>query len=185
MRVCACGSVTTSAAVSERIFDAAGDVIDIFFIGNDFGGQQAPLMGPDQFRRFMLPHLERLIDLGHRFGLKVQLHCCGGFRPLIPMMIEAGLDAVHAIPPSCGGMDLSALKADFGHQIVFNGAIDSHPVLIDGTPELVRQATREALEIMMPGGGYIAGPSHDYVLEETPAENVLAMVDTVRELGAY
>ncbi len=82
-------------------------------------------------------------------------------------------------------MDLSALKADFGHQIVFNGAIDSHTVLTDGSSESVRQATGEVLEIMMPGGGYTAGPGHDYVLEETTAENVLAMVDAVRELGVY
>ncbi len=173
------------AAVSERIFEAAGDVIDIFFIGNDFGAQQGPLIGPRQFERFMLPHLKRLIDLGHRHALKVQLHCCGGFRPLIPMLIQAGLDAVHAIQPGCGGMDLRSLKAEFGDQIVFNGAIDSHSVLIDGAPESVRQATREVLEIMMPGGGYVAGASHDYVLEETPAENVLAMFDAVREFGVY
>jgi len=173
------------AAVSERIFEAAADLIDIFFIGNDFGGQRGPLMGPQQFDRFMMPHLRRLIDLGHRYELKVQLHCCGGFRPLLPMMIEAGLDAVHAIQPSCGGMDLRPLKEDFGDRIVFNGAIDSHAVLIDGTPDSVRAATREALDIMMPGGGYVAGPSHDYVLEETPAENVLAMCDVVRELGRY
>jgi len=173
------------AAVSERIFEAAADLIDIFFIGNDFGGQRGPLMGPQQFGRFMMPHLKRLIDLGHRYGLKVQLHSCGGFRPLLPMMIEAGLDAVHAIQPSCGGMDLRLLKEDFGDRIVFNGAIDSHAVLIDGTPESVRAATKEALSIMMPGGGYVAGASHDYVLEETPAENVLAMCDVVRELGRY
>jgi hypothetical protein len=44
---------------------------------------------------------------------------------------------------------------------------------------------REVLEIMMPGGGYIGGASHDYILEETPVENVVAMFDTIRELGVY
>jgi len=38
---------------------------------------------------------------------------------------------------------------------------------------------------MMPGGGYVAGASHDTILEETPVENVLAMFDTVAELGVY
>ena len=74
--------------VSRRIFDAAADLIDIFFIGNDFGAQIGPLIGESQFRRFYLPHLKRLIDLGHDYGLKVLLHCCGGFAPLIPAMIE-------------------------------------------------------------------------------------------------
>ncbi|MDH4240188.1 MAG: hypothetical protein OEW48_11550 [Phycisphaerae bacterium] len=173
------------ATVSRRIFDAAADAIDIFFIGNDFGSQTGPLLGPDLFGRFMLLHLKRLIDLGHAYHLKVQLHCCGGFAPLIPLMIEAGLDGLHAIQPDCHGMDLRVLKAEYGDKILFNGAIDSHNVLIDGTPETVRQKTREVLHIMMPGGGYVAGASHDTILEETPIENVIAMFDAIHEFGDY
>lgn len=168
-------------AVSQRIFDAAADALDVFFIGNDFGGQTGPLLSPEHFDRFMLPHLKRLIDLGHAYSFKVQLHCCGGFEPLIPSMIAAGLDGLHAIQPCCGGMDLRKLKADYGSKILLNGAIDSHHVLIEGTPDIVRQRTQEVLAIMAPGGGYIAGASHDYILEETPVENVVAMFDTIAE----
>jgi hypothetical protein len=173
------------AEVSQRIFDAAGPAVDIFFIGNDFGSQRGPLLGEGLFRRFVLPHLQRLINLGHDYGLKVMLHCCGGFAPLIPMMIEVGLDGLHAVQPSCHGMDLATLKSAFGKKILFNGAIDSHHVLIRGTPEYVREKTREVLTIMMPGGGYVAGASHDWILEETPLENVLAMLDAIREFGSY
>ena len=173
------------AGASERIFDAAADAMDIFFIGNDFGSTNGPLMGPEMFRRFILPHLERLIDLGHSYKLKVQLHCCGGVAELIPLMIEVGLDGLHAVQPGCRGMDLKELKKDFGDRIVFNGAIDSHHVLIEGTSESVRRSTQEVLNIMMPGGGYVAGASHDTILEETPLENVLAMFDTVYEYGRY
>jgi uroporphyrinogen decarboxylase len=169
------------AGVSNRMFEAAGNAIDIFFIGNDFGSQTGPLLGVDLFRRFALPSLRRLIDLGHRHGKKVMLHCCGGFRPLIPSMIAAGLDAVHALQPSCRGMEPRALKRDFGGQLVLNGAIDSHHVLITGTPASVRAATRAVLDIMAPGGGYIAGASHDWILPETPLSNVLAMFDAIRE----
>ncbi len=173
------------AAVSQRIFAAAADAIDIFFIGNDFGSQNGPLLSPAQFDRFMVPHLRRLIDLGHAYQLRAQLHCCGGFKPLIPAMIAAGLDGLHAIQPCCRGMDLARLKSRYGDKILFNGAIDSQHVLIQGTPESVRQRTREVLAIMAPGGGYVAGASHDYLLEETPVENVAAMVDAVAEFGVY
>ena len=169
------------AEVSQRIFDAAADALDVFFIGNDFGSQNGPLLSPAQFDRFILPHLKRLIDLGHAYRLKVQLHCCGGFEPLIPALIDAGLDGLHAIQPYCHGMDLAALKARYGDAILLNGAIDSHHVLIEGTPDSVRRSTREVLAIMAPGGGYVAGASHDYILEETPVENVVAMFDTVAE----
>jgi uroporphyrinogen decarboxylase len=173
------------AEVSRRIFEAAADVIDIFFIGNDFGSQTGPLMGEDLFRRFMLPHIARLVDLGHAYRLKVMLHCCGGYAPLIPLLIESGLDGVHAVQPCCRGMDLKKLKAEFGDKLLFNGAIDSHHVLIDGTVDFVRARTREVLQVMMPGGGYVAGASHDYILEETPVENIVAMFDTVAEYGRY
>jgi hypothetical protein len=171
------------AEVSRRMFDVAADAMDVFFIGNDFGSQAGPLLGPDQFERFMIPHLKRLIDLGHQYRMKVQMHCCGGFEPLIPLLIGAGLDGLHALQPSCSGMDPRLLKTRYGGKILFNGAIDSHHVLINGTPDIVRRKTREVLDIMAPGGGYVAGASHDYILEETPVENVVAMFDTIAGYG--
>jgi len=173
------------AASSQRVFDTASDAIDIFFIGNDFGSQMGPLLSPEMFEHFILPHLKRLIDLGHAYGIPVQMHCCGGYAPLIPMLIDARLDALHAVQPSCRGMDLKTLKTEFGDKIVFNGAIDSVNVLKNCTPDSVVKDTREVLEIMMPGGGYVAGASHDTILEETPVENILAMFDTVHEFGVY
>jgi uroporphyrinogen decarboxylase len=177
--------VDVYAESSRRIFEEAADLIDIFFIGNDLGSQTGPLIGPQLFERFLLPHLGRLIDLGHGYGLKVQMHCCGGFLPLLPALVAAGLDAVHAVQPCCAGMDLSVLKARFGRHLVFNGAIDSQHTLIEGTPDSVARDTRAVLAVMMPGGGYIAGASHDTILEETPVANVLAMADTVRAYGHY
>jgi uroporphyrinogen decarboxylase len=171
--------------VSRRIFESASDAIDIFFIGNDFGGQTGALLSPAMFDRFIMPHLLRLIELGHLYGLKVQLHCCGGFRELLEMMIDGGLDAVHAVQPSCRGMELAGLKRAYGDRLVFNGGIDSHHALIKGTPETVVAETRRVLDIMMPGGGYIGGASHDYILGETPVENVAAMFDTIGEYGVY
>jgi uroporphyrinogen decarboxylase len=167
--------------VSENIFETAGDSIDIFFIGNDFGSQAGPLLGPDLFEEFLLPQLKKLIDLGHRYGHKTMLHCCGSVSLLLPSMIKAGLDGIHALQPDCYGMDLSELKKDFGSKILLNGGIDSKRVLINGTPEFVKKETRRVLDIMAPGGGYVAGASHDYILEETSFENVLAMFDTITD----
>jgi uroporphyrinogen decarboxylase len=82
-------------------------------------------------------------------------------------------------------MEPARLKETFGDRILFNGCIDTHHVLINGTPELVRARTRQVLEVMKPGGGYVASPSHDYLLPETPVENVITMYETVREYGGY
>lgn len=109
---------------SQKVFDAAADSIDIFFIGNDFGSQTGPLIGANLFKRFIQPHLKRFVDLGHSYKLKVMMHSCGGIVPLIPLMIEAGLDSLHAVQTTCYGMDLKELKSQFGNKIVFNGCID-------------------------------------------------------------
>lgn len=171
-------------AVTQRIFEEASDLIDIFFIGNDFGSQTGPLISDKLFRRFLLPPLKRLIDLGHAYDLKVLLHCCGGFEPLIPALIEAGLDGLQGLQPNCRGMDPATLKARYGADLLLMGSIDTQ-LIIDGTPDRVRDETRRILDIMMPGGGYVASPSHDYILYETPVENVLALYETVRDYGAY
>jgi uroporphyrinogen-III decarboxylase len=165
---------------NRKLFNAAAPAIDIFFIGNDLGSQTGPLIGVRLFRELILPHLRRLIQMGHDYRLKVQMHCCGGFEPLIPSLIEAELDALHAIQPCCNGMDLHHLKSSFGRKMVFNGCVDSQHVLIEGTVDFVKQQTREVLSIMATGGGYIAGASHDSILEETPVENVLAMFDAAK-----
>ncbi len=170
--------------VNQKIFESAGTGLDIFFIGNDFGGQTGPLMGPELFEEFIYPHLKRLVDLGHSYGLKVQMHCCGGVYELIPLMIKAGLDALHALQPDCRGMDLSRLKREFGNKLVLNGGIDSKRILINGSVEFVKEQTRRVLDIMTPNGNYIAGASHDSILEETPVENVLAMFDVITSYKA-
>lgn len=173
-------------AVSRRIFEATGDEIDIYFIGNDFGSQRGPLVGPELFRRFFAPHLASHARLAHEFGKPLMLHCCGGVRELVPVMAEAGIDALHALQPDCSGMESAAFARDFGDLLVLNGGIDSHGLLINGTPELVRSGTRATLAAMTGDGkggqregGYIAGASHDYILPETPVENVVAMFEEI------
>ena len=54
-------------------------------------------------------------------------------------------------------------------------------MLFRSDPASVRAETLRTLSVMAPGGGYVAGASHDYILEETPLENLLAMYDAVRD----
>lgn len=171
-------------AVSRRIFEAVGDAIDIFFIGNDFGAQTGPMLSPQLFRRFVVPHLQRFVDLGHEFGKLVVLHTDGSLRPLFPDMIAIGIDGIQSVQPYCTGMALDGLKRDFGRDLTFMGCVDTQ-ALIETTAEGARQLTLRTLETMMPGGGFIASPSHDYLLPETPVENVIVMYETIRECGEY
>lgn len=167
--------------LSTRIFEEAGSRIDLFFIRNDFGTQIGPLISPNHFKRFIVPCLKRFTALGHRYGIKVMLHSSGGIMPLIPAIIESGVDALHALQPDCPGMQSAALKKSFGSSLVLSGGIDARNLLRTGTPEEVTREVIAKLRIMAPEGRYIAAPSVDVITDDIPVENILAMYDAVDE----
>lgn len=164
-------------ALTTRIFEAAGDVIDIFFIGNDFGSQTGPLLNIPLFDQFCVPHLTRLADLAHQYDMKFMIHCCGSFTQLIPSMIRAGVDAVQSLQPTTPSMDIVNLVETFGDKMVLNGGVNSVKYLIEGTVEETVAETKRVLKAAS-AGGFILSPSHDYLLIETKVENVLAMYNT-------
>lgn len=169
------------AGINTRIFEEAGDLIDLIFIRNDFGTQTGPLISVEHFERFVAPCLRRLVETAHRYDIKVMLHSSGGIRPLIPAIAATGVDALHALQPDCPGMQGAALKKDFGGKLVLSGGIDARGVLLRGSPEEVRTNVLATLDAMAPGGGYIAAPSVDAVTEDVPVANILAMFDAVAE----
>ena len=97
-------------------------------------------------------------------------------------MIEAGIDLLNPIQWRCRGMEREQLKANFGDQIVFHGAVDNQYTLPFGTPEQVRQEVADNLRILGAGGGYILSPCHN-IQPVTPPDNVLAMYEAGYELG--
>lgn len=114
-------------------------------------------------------------------NVKVMLHCCGGVRPLLPDLIEAGLDAINPVQISCTGMETHGLKADFGRRITFwGGGCDTHMVLARATPGEIRRHVREQIATLRPGGGFVFQQVHN-ILADVPAENVIAMFDAAYE----
>jgi uroporphyrinogen decarboxylase len=112
-------------------------------------------------------------------NLKIQLHCCGGVRELLPGLIEAGLDAINPVQITCKGMDPAGLKQDFGARLTFwGGGCDTRETLIHGTPAHVREHVRRLMDIWRPGGGYVFQQVHN-ILADAPPANVVAMYDAV------
>jgi uroporphyrinogen decarboxylase len=130
------------------------------------------------YREFFQPRHARMWRRAKELAnVKVMLHCCGGVRPLLPLLIEAGLDAINPVQISCTGMESRGLKADFGRHITFwGGGCDTHIVLSRGTPDEVRQHVREQISIFAPGGGFVFQQVHN-ILADVPPENVIAMFD--------
>jgi len=162
----------------ERFLRLVGPSIDIVLFGDDLGSQRGPQLSPAMYEEFFKPRHARMWRRAKELAdVKVMLHCCGGVRPLLPHLIEAGLDAINPVQISCAGMESRGLKADFGRQMTFwGGGCDTHLVLSRGTPEEIREHVREQIAIFGPGGGFVFQQVHN-ILADVPPENVIAMFD--------
>jgi uroporphyrinogen decarboxylase len=166
----------------ERFLKLVGSSIDIIVFGDDLGMQTGPQVSPMMYREFFKPRHRVLWQRAKQLAdVKVMLHCCGGVRELLPDLIEAGLDAINPVQISCSGMDAAGLKRDFGKDITFWGSgCDTQTILPHATPAAVRRHVQEQVKIMSPGGGFVFQQVHN-ILANVPAENVVAMLDAVRE----
>ena len=107
-------------------------------------------------------------DVGKAHGLYVAYHCCGALRPIIPDLVEMGLDVLNPIQCNCPGMDAVDLKREFGAELTFMGGVDTQGLLPTRHGDEVRRATRALIDGMTSdGGGYILAASHT-IPPETP-----------------
>jgi uroporphyrinogen decarboxylase len=157
--------------------------LDWLWTGDDVGGQQGMILSPATWRDMIRPHLARIFEVGKSRGLWVAYHSCGSIRPIIPDLIEIGLDVLNPVQCNCPGMEPLELKREFGHQLAFMGGVDTQGLLPNGSAEEVYRETRRLVEGMTAdGGGYILAASHA-VPPETPLENILAMYEAAGVTG--
>ena len=163
----------------DRLLETAGDGIDIVYMADDYCSQDAPMFSPDAFKRFVVPYLRTTADKVHARGKKFLLHCCGAVRPLLPMIIDAGVDMLEPVQIRAAGMDPAGLKRDFGKDLCFYGGMDLQQML-PGPRDGVADEVRRLIDILGEGGGYILGPGHTYIQVDAPLENILTMYDTAQ-----
>ena len=163
-----------------------GEYLDIIKIGDDLGTQESLMISPKMYREMLKPfHADLIAFTKARTDAKVFFHTDGDVFDLIDDFIEIGVDILNPVQTSAGRMsDLEGLKRRFGDRIVFCGAIDTHQVLPEGNPEEVEQEVRRVINALGPGGGYMLASVHT-IMNDVPAENVLAMVDAVEKYGYY
>ena len=154
----------------KRAWEASAGNIDIFLVISDLGSQRGPLISVDMFNKFVAPYLLEMSELIHGFGVKLMFHSCGNIYPLIPDIINCGVDVLNTIQPTGGHMTPESLK-NFAGRICFHGGMDVQTLLPSGTPEQIKREARKYAETF--GTGYIACPAHLFQ-PDTPPENIIA-----------
>jgi uroporphyrinogen decarboxylase len=171
---------TIHEAVLRRTLEAARGLIDFIYVAEDLGTQNTLLMSPALFRRFLKPAMRKMTDLAHSFGVHVMHHDDGAIRPLLPELIEIGIDVLNPIQWRCPGMEREALARDFGKFLVFHGAVDNQRTLPFGTRDDVKREVAENIRIFRQCKGYVAAPCHN-LQPNTPTANILALYEAVHE----
>ena len=160
---------------------AAG--MDVVVFGDDYADKNSTLMSPKHFKEFILPGLKRAVDAAHEAGAYVVKHTDGNIMGILDMIVDTGIDGLNPLEPQAG-MDIGLIKEKYGDRIALVGNIDCGYLLSQAPVEEVRQVTRRTIEIAAPGGGYCLSSSNSIHSSVKP-ENLMAMVETLRECGEY
>jgi hypothetical protein len=169
----------------EKIHARVGDAIDVLFLcGADFGTQTSSFCSVRTFDSLWKPHYTALCDWIHKNTTwKVFKHSCGSSERFFESMIDAGIDIINPVQCSAKGMDPRVLKDKYKGRLVFwGGGVDTQRTLPFGTPAEVRAEVLERCEIFSEGGGFVFTSIHN-VLAGTPVENIVAMIDAVKEFN--
>jgi uroporphyrinogen decarboxylase len=152
--------------------------VDMIWTGDDVGAQGAMIISPAMWRRVFKPRMAQFFAELRRINphVKIAYHSDGLISPIIPDLIEIGLDVLNPVQPAC--MDPARLKRDYGDKLSFWGSLDEQHTLPFGTPADVRREVLTRLDTIGKGGGLIIGPTH-FVQLDTPMENFRAMIDTI------
>ena len=170
-------TVTDAAVKRAEAFARAG--VDILYLGDDIGMQSTIMMRDSLYCTWIKPRLKKVIDAAKAIysDIIIFYHTCGYVKPLIPHLIEVGIDVLNPVQPEC--MDFEEIHELYGEQLSFHGTLGTQTTMPFGTPEEVRRMVFRNLDIAGKKGGLLIAPTH--VLEpEVPWENVLAYVQACR-----
>ncbi|UCD28256.1 MAG: hypothetical protein JSV03_14385 [Planctomycetota bacterium] len=166
--------------ILEAVKDHIGKNVVAIHLADDWGMQEGLLMGPDIFDKFFAHHYRRFTDLAHSRGLKVEFHSCGAARPLYSRFVDVGVDIMNPVQTSAKGMAPAQIKAEYGDDLAFSGAIDVQQVLPNASCNEVKEEVKRTLDALGKNGGFYPGPAHNIQLG-TPPENVIAMYEAMDE----
>jgi len=131
--------------------------VEYVTLNEDLSGNSGPLVGPETFKKFIFPHLKRLIEFFKSHGVRyVWLDTDGNCEPLIPLFMDAGVDLLWPLERP-GNMDPVRIRKKFGKSLRLHGGVDKRELAKDKT------AIKNHLLHLVPlieEGGYIPAVDH-------------------------
>jgi uroporphyrinogen decarboxylase len=154
---------------------------DGFWTSDDLGHQTQPMMSPEMFDDLILPYYKRVSYVLKESNVHFWLHSCGNNTPLLPSLIEGGVDVFH--PVQKGTMDEVAVAKEFGDKICFLSGIDVQHILQEQDPPSVREEVRHLIDTFDQHGGKMCIGAGNGIVRGTPFENIEAFLDESLRYG--
>ena len=156
-------------AFAQAQVEAGADIVGL---GDAIASQVSPRM----YQEFALPYERRIFDAVHEKGALGRLHICGSTTHLLPLMSQSGADIIDLD----WMVDIRLAAETFGDYPVVCGNFDPVAIMLQGTPEQVRDATLYCLRW---GGPRAISGAGCEIPDGTPHENLLAQARALREFG--
>jgi len=171
---------------AAKFIDTMGRYVGAVSMSGDLGSQAGPMLRPETFEQVSAPFLKQFCKFMHQNSdCKVFLHCCGAIEPLLPILIDCGIDIINPVQVSAAGMDPQTLKDKYGKDITFwGGGVDTQRVLNMKQPHEVAENVKHLTDIFKPGGGYVFSPVHNIVGDISP-ENIVAVYEAAYGNSLY
>lgn len=167
--------------LQQMLFEQEGYPDGIWYY-EDMGYKGSPFMSPEMYRDIIEPSHKYTIDFAKSHGLPVIMHSCGYVEPLLPGMIEAGIDCLQVIEIKAG-MDLLKLHKLYGDKIAFMGGIDVR-VLYTNDFAAVDRELEAKIPVVKQGFNYVVHSDHS-IPKTVNYETYRYFIKRALELGTY
>jgi len=165
--------------MQEILFSREG-YPDGIFCYEDMGYKGAPFMSPAMYKEFIYPAHKLTCDFAHSKKLPFMMHSCGFIEPLLPGMVEAGIDGLQVIEVKAG-MDLLRIYRNYGEKIALMGGIDVR-ALYSNDREVIDKELLSKIPIVKEGCAYFLHSDHS-IPKTVDYETYCYFVERGLELG--
>lgn len=129
-------------------------------------------ISPKMYRQFALPYEQRIFAAVHEMGAAARLHICGNTTRLLRDILQSGADIIDLD----WMVDIEKAAQLFDDRAAICGNFDPVAVMLQGTPETVRNAS---LACIQKGGTRLFSGAGCEIPDDTPDENLLAQRQTL------
>ena len=143
----------------QEVLFAEEGLPDAIWYYEDMGFKERPFMSPAMYEDIVQPGHARLFKYAHSKGLKVIVHSCGFVEPLVPGLIDAGMDCLQAMEVKAG-MDMPRIAEKYGQKITFCGNIDIRVIATNDRKKIDEELKRKIPPVYEAGSTFIVHSDH-------------------------